>query len=93
MVELADRQIPFDQIKGVYLRGLPSRRIGIGLLLSDEDWPLISYVSNNEMTRAAANAEQIAEVVAQAGAGFKAASRSYPWQRVLMGQPFDFRFP
>src|SRR5687768_8056042 len=58
------RSIPLSHLQGVFLRGLPSRRIGIGVVLDDGEEVLISHITDNALHRAARNAELVAEMVA-----------------------------
>ena len=82
--------IPFSQIKSVYLQGMPSRRINIGVILQDETWIDISRVRNNEVNRAVINAALITEALAQQSERFKAAAQAHNWRDVLLGQSFVY---
>lgn len=84
--------IELAQVRGIYLNSRGSRRIGIGVLLPNNRFREISYITNNEMNRAAANAELLAEVLAGEGKGFLQAFAASNWGEILRGIPFEYPF-
>lgn len=85
-------EIPFDEIRGIFIETLTSRRIGIGILVADESERLLSTVTNNDMAVAARDAGLIAEAAAHQGEQFAQAAKNHVWTQARVGTRFEFRF-
>lgn len=84
--------LPFAEIRGIFIETLTSRRVGVGILLANGGELLLSAVTNNDMKVAAQDAGLIAEVVANQGERFAQAARNHAWTQAQVGTRFEFRF-
>lgn len=85
------RDISFDDIRGVYIETLRSHRVGVGIFTNDDEM-LLSVITNNDINIAAQNAGLIADVVAHQADKFQNAVKNHVWSQAVVGTRFEFKF-